>query len=365
MDIKERSIILGKIKKIIESYKNLEKQLSDIQIYKDQQNFNKILKEKLSLEKFYRKYTALEEIYKNKEYMRLHLEKEQDSNIRKLVEEEIKVLEIKEEVVMNELLNLFLEDTEENVSNDIILEIRPAAGGEEAALFAADLFRMYSKYADKKGWEIEVYDISYTNLGGIKYLVAAISGKDVFKFLRFESGTHRVQRVPRTESSGRIHTSTATVAVLPEPKEIDLTIKDEDIVFEAFRSSGPGGQNVNKVSTAVRLTHKPTGIVVACQTERSQFQNRQKAMKILKAKLYEIEYNKQKKSIDTLRRKQVGTGERSEKIRTYNFPQSRVTDHRIEYSIYNLEQFLDGDIEPLISKLFEEERKLKIKALLS
>ncbi|MBI3103321.1 PCRF domain-containing protein [Candidatus Daviesbacteria bacterium] len=237
--------------------------------------------------------------------------------------------------------------------NVAILEIRSAAGGDEAGIFAQDLLRMYTRFAQIKKWQIEEIDRSEGKLGQIKEIVLKISGKDVYNNLKYEFGVHRVQRVPTTESSGRIHTSTATVAVLPQIKEARLIINPADLEFEAFRSGGAGGQNVNKVSTAVRLKHKPTGIVVTCQTERSQLQNRENALNLLRSKLWEMEQQKKVGNIETQRAAQVGTGERSEKIRTYNFPQNRITDHRINKSWHNLEDILDGNLQPVIDTLLQ------------
>ena len=238
-------------------------------------------------------------------------------------------------------------------ANVAIVEIRSAAGGDEAGLFAGDLLRMYLRFAESKGWKVEELDRSEGGLGQIKQIVIKIKGKDAFKFLQYEAGVHRVQRVPKTESGGRIHTSTATVAVLPEVKESEVYINPTDISFESFRSGGAGGQNVNKVSTAVRLIHKPTGIIVTCQTERSQLQNRENAMNLLRARIWEAERKEKFAEVDSARSLMVGAGDRSEKIRTYNFPQNRITDHRIGKSWYNLEQILEGGLDPIIKALQE------------
>lgn len=239
--------------------------------------------------------------------------------------------------------------------NNVIIEIRAGTGGEEAALFAADLYRMYTRYAERKGWQVELYDFHDTGLGGFKEIVFLIKGKSVYKFLRLESGVHRVQRIPVTESSGRIHTSTATVAVLPEVTDVEIYIDPKDIKIDTFKASGHGGQYVNKTESAVRITHLPTGIIVSCQSERSQHQNRERALSILRAKLYEIEQERISSELSQQRKNQIGTAERSEKIRTYNFPQSRVTDHRINYTTYRLKDILDGDLDELITKLLEDE----------
>ena len=284
----------------------------------------------------------------------------EDKELRELAE--VEMLQAKEKLPkIEEELKILLIPKDPNDDKNIICEIRAGAGGEEAALFAGTLFRMYSMYAEKKHWKVEILNENETGLGGYKEISFMITGKGAYSRLKFESGVHRVQRVPDTESSGRIHTSTATVAVLPEVEDVEIDINPSDIKMEVYRASGAGGQHVNKTSSAVRLIHEPTGIVAECQTERSQVQNREYAMKMLRTKLYEIEQKKRDAELAQERKSQVGTGDRSEKIRTYNYPQGRITDHRIGFSIYQVDDFLNGNLDEMIDNLIANDRAEKLK----
>jgi peptide chain release factor 1 len=311
----------------------------------------------------YRKHTkALAEIqplvdgYQQYEHLERELEKDRevasssDAELRALAEEEIKARETQMTALEEELRQLLI-PKDPNDNRNVVLEIRAGTGGDEAALFAADLFRMYSRYAERQRWKVDVLSNSETGVGGLKEVIATIEGKGVYGRFKHESGVHRVQRVPATEASGRIHTSTATVAVLPEAEEVDVQIDPKDLRVDTFCSSGPGGQSVNTTYSAVRITHLPTGLVVSQQDEKSQIKNRQKAMKVLRSRLYEIELRKQQDAIAKERRGQVGTGERSEKIRTYNFKENRITDHRINFTMYQLQYALEGDLDELINQV--------------
>ena len=310
------------------------------------------MKEHASIEDIVLKYR---EYKKTKQSMQEAEEMMQDKELKELAEMEY--YEAKEKLPeIEEELKILLIPKDPDDDKNIICEIRAGAGGDEAALFAGTLFRMYTMYAEKKHWKLEILNENETGLGGYKEITFMVSGKGVYSRLKFESGVHRVQRVPDTERSGRIHTSTATVAVLPVVEDVEIEINPADIKMEVFRSSGAGGQHINKTSSAVRLIHEPTGIVVECQTERSQFQNRDNAMKMLRTKLYEIEKQKQDSEVANARKSQVGSGDRSEKIRTYNYPQGRITDHRIGMSIYQMENFLNGDLDEMIDNLIAADR---------
>lgn len=346
-----------KLEAVEKRYDELTKMIADPEVISNQSEWQKLMKEHASMEEIVSKFREYKKV---KQSMEEAEELMQDQDMKELAEEEY--YSSKEQLPkIEEELKVLLIPKDPDDDKNIMCEIRAGAGGEEAALFAGTLFRMYSMYAEKKHWKLEVLNENETGLGGYKEISFMITGKGVYSRLKFESGVHRVQRVPDTESSGRIHTSTATVAVLPVVEDVEIEINPSDIKMEVFRASGAGGQHINKTSSAVRLIHEPTGIVVECQTERSQFQNKDNAMKMLRTKLYEIEKEKQDSEIANSRKTQVGSGDRSEKIRTYNYPQGRITDHRIGMSIYQMENFLNGDIDEMVDNLIAADRAERLK----
>ncbi|MCD7728999.1 MAG: peptide chain release factor 1 [Clostridia bacterium] len=348
-----------KLQEIYDKYIALSDKMAQPEVIADSELWTKTAKEQAELSETALKYAEYRKIYSDLQSTRSAINGETDADMRLLLEEEEQSLRTKLASTEEELKILLL-PKDKNDDRNCIMEIRAGAGGEEAALFAASLYRMYMGYCEKHRLKMEEVDINATELGGVKEVVLNISGKSAYKLLKFESGVHRVQRVPETESQGRVHTSTATVAVMPEAEDVEVEIKDEDIRVDVYRSSGAGGQKVNKTETAIRITHFPTGIVVTCQDERSQLKNKDKAFKVLRSRLYDY-YNSQNRSeYDSKRKSLVGTGDRSERIRTYNFPQGRVTDHRIGYSLFSIENFMAGDIDEMVEALQVAERERQL-----
>ncbi len=343
--------MLQDLESIRERYNKLTSSLSDPEFISDPQKIKEASKERAELEPIVHKFETykktLSEIRDSQEILD---SPDTEEDLEELAREELSKLKEKKKGLEEELRVLLLPKDPHDEKN-VILEIRAGAGGDEASLFAQDLFRMYSRFSEKKGWKMEVMSTSSSTINGFKEIIANIKGNRVYSRLKYESGVHRVQRVPETEASGRIHTSTVTVAVLPEADDVDVKLDSKDIRIEAFSASGPGGQNVNRNYTAIRVTHVPSGQVVSCQDEKSQHRNKEKALKILRTRLMDIAQREQQEKISKDRRSQVGTGERSEKIRTYNFPQSRLTDHRLNQSLHNIEGILDGDLDELIKNL--------------
>jgi peptide chain release factor 1 len=349
-------------KKKADRVDEIDRLLTDPAVSADPARASALLKERARLTKWATKFRELEKSQKHLAEAEALAAEEGDPKMRAMAEQEVRELKESTGMLQREMEEELL-SSDTDTSRSVIVELRPGVGGDEAALFAQELLQMYLKYSRRKGWTTDLIEVVNTDLGGLNYATFSIEGEDVYKHLRFESGTHRVQRVPSTEASGRIHTSTATVAILPQAEDVDVAINDKDLRIDTYSAGGPGGQHVNKTQSAVRITHIPTNIVVQCQDQRSQIRNRDLAMRWLRAKLYEYEQTKQKKAMSDLRRSQIGSGDRSEKIRTYNFRDSRVTDHRIGFSVHNLSEFMEGALDDMVVKLQEADRAEKLKSL--
>lgn len=353
--------MIEKLEKIKERYFEVTRLLSDPAVISNQERNKELGKEFRELSEIVKVYDQYRKLLRSIEGSKEILDQGGDPEMKALAEMDLADLQPKFISVEDRLKELLV-PKDPNDSKDIIVEIRGGTGGEEAALFASDLYRMYTRFAERKGWKVETLDWNETEKGGFKEIVLSVEGEDAYGMMKFESGVHRVQRVPETEAQGRVHTSAASVVVLPAVEDVEVDINPADLQFDTYRAGGKGGQNVNKVETAVRITHRPSGVIVACQQERSQFQNRERAMKMLRAKLYEIKLNEQTEGTAAQRKSMIKSGDRSDKIRTYNFPQNRVTDHRIGITLYNLSEIIDGKLDELIDQIRLADRAEKLKS---